>query len=162
MIPKKGLKSLPFKWIRFKAYIRKLSREGDTPGRLALAIGMGVFIGLSPFFGMHALISVAIAAVFGLNKPLAFLASNVSIPPIAIPVAIINIQVGHRLRGEGWQVFQKSRPSISEMMAYFGDWTLGWVLVGSATATVLGLFVWAALAHRNQRRQEKAPKETSL
>ena len=36
---------------------RLLIEQNASPGRLALAVGIGVFVGLSPFYMLHALIA---------------------------------------------------------------------------------------------------------
>ncbi|UOU99606.1 DUF2062 domain-containing protein [Chryseobacterium daecheongense] len=48
---------------------------------------MGIFIGLSPFWGLHTLLVISLAVLFKLNKVLAFVASNISLPPF-IPFVI--------------------------------------------------------------------------
>jgi len=47
-----------------------------------------VFIGFSPFWGFHTLLVISLAVLFKLNKVLAFVASNVSLPPF-IPFIIV-------------------------------------------------------------------------
>jgi uncharacterized protein (DUF2062 family) len=46
-----------------------------------------VFIGLSPFWGFQTLLVISLSVLFKLNKVLAFVASNVSLPPF-IPFII--------------------------------------------------------------------------
>jgi uncharacterized protein (DUF2062 family) len=48
---------------------------------------LGVFIGLSPFWGFQTLLVISLSVLFKLNKVLAFVASNVSLPPF-IPFII--------------------------------------------------------------------------
>jgi uncharacterized protein (DUF2062 family) len=55
-----------------RALIRKwmesLLHIHDTPQRTALAFAVGVFIGFSPFLGLHTIIAIAIAFLFNLNR----------------------------------------------------------------------------------------------
>ncbi len=55
-----------------RALIRKwmesLLHIHDTPRRTALAVAVGVFIGFSPFLGLHTIIALAVAFLFNLNR----------------------------------------------------------------------------------------------
>lgn len=62
--------------------------ESDGSNRTkAFSIALGVFIGFSPFWGFQTLLVISLAVLFKLNKVLAFVASNVSLPPF-IPFII--------------------------------------------------------------------------
>lgn len=50
------------------AALTKLLHLKDTPHRTALAFGTGVFVAFSPFLGLHSVMAIAIAFVFGLNR----------------------------------------------------------------------------------------------
>jgi uncharacterized protein (DUF2062 family) len=47
---------------------RKLLQIQDTPERTALAFSIGIFLGFSPFLGLHTLAGLAIAFLFRLNR----------------------------------------------------------------------------------------------
>jgi len=77
-----------FKKKSFKRFIKEDVLESDGSNRIkAFSISLGVFIGLSPFWGFHTLLVISLSVLFKLNKVLAFVASNVSIPPF-IPFII--------------------------------------------------------------------------
>lgn len=77
-----------FKKKSFKRFIQEDVLESDGTNRTkAFSIALGVFIGLSPFWGFHTLLVISLAVLFKLNKVLAFVASNVSLPPF-IPFVI--------------------------------------------------------------------------
>jgi uncharacterized protein (DUF2062 family) len=72
----------------FKRFIKEDVLESDGTNRnKAFSIALGVFIGLSPFWGFQTLLVISLAVLFKLNKVLAFVASNVSLPPF-IPFII--------------------------------------------------------------------------
>jgi uncharacterized protein (DUF2062 family) len=48
--------------------LKKLLRIEDTPERTALAFSIGIFLGFSPFLGLHTLTGLAIAFLFKLNR----------------------------------------------------------------------------------------------
>ncbi|WP_051289138.1 DUF2062 domain-containing protein [Chryseobacterium daeguense] len=77
-----------FKKKSIRKFIKEDILESDGTNRIkAFSIALGVFVGLSPFWGFHTLIVISLAVLFKLNKVLAFVASNVSLPPF-IPFII--------------------------------------------------------------------------
>ncbi|MDF2933605.1 MAG: B-glycosyltransferase [Chryseobacterium sp.] len=77
-----------FKKKSFKRFIKEDVLESDGSNRTkAFSIALGVFIGLSPFWGFHTLLVISLSVLFKLNKVLAFVASNISLPPF-IPFII--------------------------------------------------------------------------
>lgn len=77
-----------FKKKSIKRFIKEDVLESDGSNRIkAFSIALGVFVGFSPFWGLHTLIVISLAVLFKLNKVLAFFASNVSLPPF-IPFII--------------------------------------------------------------------------
>ncbi|REC48313.1 DUF2062 domain-containing protein [Chryseobacterium pennipullorum] len=77
-----------FKKKSFKKFIKEDVLESDGSNRTkAFSIALGVFIGLSPFWGFQTLLVISLSVLFKLNKVLAFIASNVSLPPF-IPFII--------------------------------------------------------------------------
>lgn len=55
-------------------------KQHRSPKAIALALGIGVWIGCTPFFGFHTLMAMAIAAVFPLNALVLFLGTQISFP----------------------------------------------------------------------------------
>ena len=53
---------------RFKDLLKKLLQIEDTPERTALAFSIGIFLGFSPFLGLHTLTGLAVAFLFRLNR----------------------------------------------------------------------------------------------
>jgi len=77
-----------FKKKSFKRFIKEDVLQSDGSNRTkAFSIALGVFIGFSPFWGFHTLLVISLSILFKLNKVLAFVSSNVSLPPF-IPFII--------------------------------------------------------------------------
>jgi len=77
-----------FKKKSLRKFIKEDVLESDGSNRIkAFSIALGTFIGLSPFWGFQTLIVISLAVVFKLNKVLAFVFSNISLPPF-IPFII--------------------------------------------------------------------------
>jgi len=130
-----------FKDKGFKKFWKEDVLKSQEPAhKKAAAIALGVFVGISPFWGLHTLLVFVLAASFKLNKVIAFLFSNISIPPL-IPIIIYSsYQVGSMLTGNGynWGLSLSEFDSSTEI--FYGLWQY---IVGSmALAAFISLILW--------------------
>ncbi len=65
-----------------------------SPRQVALAVGVGVFIGVTPLLGLHLLISIVVASSLRLNKLIVYLAANISNPFLLPILMYIDFQLG--------------------------------------------------------------------
>ena len=127
---------------RFASAFYRYRTEGDGPIRQSLAIGLGLYIGASPFIGFHWLLALALGGLFRLNRLKVYLAANISNPLIAPFLFAAEIQVGAKLR-TGHFI---SAATIEEvrLKGLAIDILLGSVVVGLALAVVgTVLTLWA-------------------
>ena len=91
---------IAFVYIKPRDFLLKIKRKGikrffnenilyssDSPAKKAFSVALGVFIGISPFWGFQTIMVLALAAILRLNKVISFTFSNISIPPM-IPFII--------------------------------------------------------------------------
>ncbi len=118
--------------------IYRMRTEGE--GREAAAIGTGIFIGCSPFFGLHLLIVYLVGALFRLNRLKMYIAANVSNPLSAPLIILAELQTGAWLRRQ--ELHALSLDTVRGM----DPWTFGLdILVGSVVVgAVLGVGGWVA------------------
>jgi hypothetical protein len=121
-------------------------------GRLALAVGLGLFLGIAPIWGFQMLAVAGLAHVLRLNKPVALLASNISIPPMMPFILYGGLALGHWLftgRALDWSAPQATR---ARMLDYAGEWWVGSVVLaaGVALAGMLATYVLARLLTRKK------------
>ena len=84
--PKRFFKALT--WTNIKKFIRKnITQSSDSNARLTLSVMLGIFIGIVPAWGYQMILAVILAQFFKLNKIIALVASNISIPPM-IPLLL--------------------------------------------------------------------------
>ncbi|MCC6748672.1 MAG: DUF2062 domain-containing protein [Deltaproteobacteria bacterium] len=131
---------------RLRELVSRLWTEHTTPLRLGAAVGLGVLVGCSPFFGLQAVIAVGLAFVLRLNKVAALLGSQVSIPPLAPFIGLASVELG------SWLVTGSFAPlavadfrwgALRDTVSRFAlFWLVGSVLVGA----VLGTLAFAATA----------------
>lgn len=118
--------------------------ERASPREVALAVGAGVFVGVSPAVGFHGGLAVLAATLLRVNRLYCFVGSRVSNPFIGPWILIAQIQTAHRLRTGAWvpltldTVFSRAHELLL-------DWFLGMFTIGVPLSLVLALaaYVWA-------------------
>ena len=130
----------PASWAaRLRRVLFDLRTEGGGAGRDALAAGVGILIGCSPFYGFHLLLCWLVGSLFGLNRLKIYLAANISNPLMAPLLVFSELQAGAWLRrGSFHELSLETARTIN-------PWTFGLdILVGSlAIGGGLGLIVAA-------------------
>jgi len=84
---------------RIKDLIKKLFHVEDTPERTALAYSIGIFLGFSPFLGLHTLGGITIAFLFGLNRVAVLLGVWSNTPWWIVPYYVAATWVGMWITG---------------------------------------------------------------
>lgn len=70
-----------------------LESEGSNKTK-AMSIALGIFIGISPFWGLHSFLAITLSVFFRLNKMLTFIASQVTFPPLIPFIIYLSVKVG--------------------------------------------------------------------
>ncbi|MDD5692709.1 MAG: DUF2062 domain-containing protein [Candidatus Omnitrophica bacterium] len=83
------------------AIINKLFKINDSPQRIALGVGLGVFSGLIP--GMGPVASLFLAFIFRANRAAALLGSLLTNTWISLVTFILAIKAGSLVLGLHWQ-----------------------------------------------------------
>ncbi len=137
-----------------RALAEFFTEHAGTPGALALAIGLGLFCGIAPLWGFQMLAAVTLAHLCGLNKAIALLASNISIPPLAPFILYAGLALGHRLlTGQPLHLSELVSPQAA-VHRYFWEWLFGSVVLACATA-LLGALASYTVALRLRRRPRR-------
>jgi glycosyltransferase involved in cell wall biosynthesis len=71
-----------------------LIRSHETPHTKAFSVALGVFFGITPFWGLQMWFVIFFAWIFKLNKAVAVLASNISIPPMIPLILFLSYETG--------------------------------------------------------------------
>lgn len=144
--------------LRTRKFVTLLLNEGLDPYRAAAAVFLGIFIGILPIYGFHALAAVGVALLFRLNKPLTVAGTFVSNPLLQPFIVFSSVELGCLLYRGSFQ-----RLSLSELAAasthltkeQFVIWLIGSVALGILLGG-LGAAVTALVVHRHRKRSAQS------
>lgn len=122
----------------------RLRTEGEAPPRQAAAIGVGLFIGCSPFYGFHFPLCVFAARVLRLSQLKTYLASNVSLPFIAPFLFYAEVEVGRFLRGAPPLALHPAQLKTMPLGLFGADLLLGALVVGASLGLLGALIAYRA------------------
>lgn len=125
--------------------------ESNTSDEVkSLSVALGVFCGIAPFWGFQTLIVISLAVLLKLNKSLAFLCSNVSIPPM-IPIIVLgSLKVGAVFVGRSI-LPDKAEITTDFIKNNLLQYLIGSVILASFSAFVLGGATYLFLKFRNKK-----------
>ncbi|MGO1815340.1 MAG: DUF2062 domain-containing protein [Sphingobacterium sp.] len=69
-------------------------QANDSPEIKAMSLALGLFIGIIPVWGFQTVLCLSLAAALRLNIALAFLGSNISIPPMIPVIVFLALKIG--------------------------------------------------------------------
>ncbi len=142
----------------FKRFWKEDIIKSDEPAhKKAAAVALGVFVGMSPFWGLHTLLVFLLAAIFKLNKVIAFIFSNISIPPLIPVIIYVSYQFGSLLTGNGvkWELRLSDFNSGAEVMQGLGQYLLGSFALAGTVAFLLWIVFYFLFSVKNQNQVVK-------
>ncbi len=129
--------------------LRLLLNENASPGRLAVAVGLGVLVGALPLLGLRAMIILMITGYFRLNKVVALAAGNICTPPF---VPALCIEAGYFLRHGAFLTEISFKTLGYQALERFWEWGLGALLVGPLLALILGFATYLIALNLKTKR----------
>lgn len=79
--------------------LRQVIGVKDSPRKIALSFGIGVFVGMSPLLGVHTLLGILLAWALRLNKFVTIVGVYVTNPWTIVPIYTFATWLGARLLG---------------------------------------------------------------
>jgi hypothetical protein len=151
----------------FKLAYSKLFRINDTPQKIAIGLGLGVFFGIMP--GTGPLAALFFAFVFRANRASAVLGSVLTNTWLSIPTFLISVKVGSVMTGvnhkdicRGWEVlvknFKWSRLFELSIYKIIIPVIIGYLLVSLFIGIGAYGITLVTLQHIKRRRNVKIPR----
>src|SRR5215472_5399177 len=129
-------------------------RGGElTPWRAAVSVAIGLAIGVTPLWGFHLPLVLAVCLPLRLDAPVAYLAANISLPMVAPVLTATEIEIGELVR-TGHVVSLHVRDLHERgLRGFAGDLVVGTLFFAPAMALAGGglAYVGAKIARVGQR-----------
>ena len=119
--------------------IKTLLKENATPGGLALAAAVGIFLGVLPLISIHTIVIIYVASRLHLNKVMAVAIQNLCIPPF---VPVICIELGHYMLYGKWITDASLKTIFGQLPDRLWEWFLGSIIIAPLAAVVMGVSIY--------------------
>ncbi len=139
---RKGIKRL------FKENI--LESDGDNKTK-ALSIALGIFIGVSPFWGFHTVLALSLATVFKLNKFLTFVFSQISLAPFIPFIIAISMYFGSFFV-EGKTNFSQQEFNFEMIKNNLFQYIIGSFVLASSLSAIVGFAFYFLMEFFNKEK----------
>ena len=147
---------------RLRRFLHLLRTKHTGPERDPLAVGIGVFIGCTPLYGLHLILSILVADLLRLNRLKVYLAANIS-NPLFLPFLIFaEVQTGAMLRRGHFHALTREAITAVSPWSFGLDLIVGSLALGVVLGIAMGSLTYAALGRGNtdQRFSELAGRAT--
>jgi len=133
----------------FKTYIYDSESSNLS---IALSVCLGVFIGLTPFWGYQIILIVIFAQLLKLNKAIALIAGHISIPPMIPLILYGGYNIGGAFFAHSTPISFSKDLSLEMVRNNFFQYVIGSFILAAVAAVVLSLFTYLLLLiFRRQR-----------
>jgi len=128
-----------------KFFLEDILESKDSNFKKSAAIALGVFIGISPFWGFQTILLFTFAALFKLNKVIAYLSSNVSFPPFIPFVIYGSLKMGSYFVSTDAPLILDSSITLDDIQKNATQYIVGSLILASVSALFFGLLSYLLL-----------------
>ena len=128
-----------------KFFLEDILESSDSNFKKSAAIALGIFIGISPFWGFQTVLLFTFAALFRLNKVIAYLASNVSFPPFIPFVIYGSLKMGSYFVSNDAPLILDSSVTLNDIQKNATQYIVGSLILASVLALTFGLISYLLL-----------------
>ena len=122
-------------------------RGGElTPTRAAASVAVGLFVGVTPLYGLHLFIVLGVCLPLRLDARVAYLAANISLPFIAPLLSLAEIQMGAWVRTGHALALDVPTLRARGVSAFAADLGIGAAMFAPASAAMGGALTYVIAA----------------
>ncbi|MFH6934045.1 DUF2062 domain-containing protein [Flavobacterium sp. FlaQc-30] len=129
-----------------KFFLEDILESNDSNFIKSASIALGVFIGISPFWGFQTVLLFTFAALFRLNKVIAYLASNVSFPPFIPFVIYGSLKMGSFFVAGDNALVLDSSVTFDDIQKNATQYIVGSLILASVSALSAGFISYLLLS----------------
>lgn len=123
-------------------------------------MALGLLVGVTPLWGLHLWIILAIGLPLRLDVPIAYLAANISIPPILPLITIAEIELGSFVRTGAFVGIRRADLAARGVGTFLRDLWVGTAILGPALAAVGGAITYGVVSRR--RKQSRSSSDAAV
>jgi uncharacterized protein (TIGR03546 family) len=136
---------------QLKQRMKAILALDSHPGNIAGGFAVGVFIGITPLFGIHTTLAIAAALIFRLNKLTTITGSWMNTPLTVLPILMASYRLGEFLLGQKPQAVSFKTLDWHHLKEYATALFIGSSIIGLALA-VIAYFLCYWLVVRFRRK----------
>lgn len=136
--PRDFFRSLKKKGVK-KFLIENVFQGNDSNLKKSLSIALGVFIGISPFWGFQTVAVLFLAVVFKLNKAISFTFSNISFPPMIPFIIYGSLKIGGYFINNKNHLFLDTSMTFSDVQNNIHQYLVGSFILAIIMSIIFGL-----------------------
>jgi len=137
-----------------RRWLGQLLHVDDTPERTAAAFALGVFIGFSPFLGLHTIFGIVFAFLLNLNRVAVLLGVYTNLPWFLAPYYAIATTMGAMITGHRIPPgFRSQITALFELSLFHGEFwhrlitILQPLLIPYAVGSTLGALILGCVSY---------------
>ena len=119
--------------------IEDLLGSYDSPIKKSLSVALGIFIGILPFWGFQTVIVIFLAILLKLNKVIAFVFSNISLPPFIPFIIYASYKIGQFALGIDYNYSMEEIINNFEIYKHLKSYIIGSFLFATISSIILGI-----------------------
>jgi glycosyltransferase involved in cell wall biosynthesis len=128
-----------------KFFLEDILESNDSNFKKSAAIALGIFIGMSPFWGLQTVLLLFFATILRLNKVIAYLASNVSFPPFIPFIIYGSLKMGSYFVATESTLVLDSSLTLDDIQKNATQYIVGSLILASVSAIIVGLLSYLLL-----------------
>lgn len=139
--------------------LRLILTVRESPVMISLSFAIGVFIGMSPFLGIHTILGIICAYLFRLNKFVTIIGVYITNPWTIIPIYTFSTWFGAKILGVervipsiDWERITLSR-LLSELGPLLKPFVIGTLFVGFISALISFVIIYYLVRKRDEVKQ---------
>lgn len=145
-LKKKGLK---------KFFLENVLESNDSNARKAFSITLGVFIGISPFWGFQTILVLFLAVLLKLNKAIAFAFSNISFPPFIPFIIYASLKIGSFFITSDKPLILNANMTLADIQKNILQYVVGSFILATFMAVLFGLTSYLLLTLMDNLKNKK-------
>ncbi|WP_264525866.1 DUF2062 domain-containing protein [Flavobacterium sp. N502536] len=136
-------------------FLEDILESSDSNFKKSAAIALGIFIGISPFWGFQTVLLLTFATLLKLNKVIAYLASNVSFPPFIPFVIYGSLKMGSYFVSNDVALTLDGSLTLDDIQKNATQYIVGSLILASVLALSAGLISYLLLTAFSAKNKTK-------